>query len=420
MWRGYMSSVRGKFIIPEIREVAVNVKKYFDHNKKTFGVQESSTQMTADAIGIGLASVKRIMADFKKDPCLLDKPPLLRGRPAYGVDASYESIIRSYIRESNKNGSYITLETIRDFLDKELPGAEFHRATLARTLERWGFIFGKGTRSQHLKEKDHVIAARQRYLRRKIANRSGLNRRPEVYLDESYVNKNHSNDFIWYFDEDGPWVQKPTGKGERLIILNAITKSGWVQNAKLIFKSTKKTGDYHGQMNNGIFQKWFTNMLLPNIPKNSLIIMDNASYHNVLAACSAPLPTSKKSDIRAWLLKNNESCSEDMVKSELIELLKKKSPDPTYEIDELAKQNGHEILRTPPYHPELQPIEICWGVVKNHVARNSNFTMDNLISQLDIAFAHVTEKTCGKIIDKVKKIEDDFLSSEAIIDLSET
>jgi hypothetical protein len=22
--------------------------------------------------------------------------------------------------------------------------------------------------------------------------------RPEVYLDESYVNKNHSNDFIWY------------------------------------------------------------------------------------------------------------------------------------------------------------------------------------------------------------------------------
>jgi hypothetical protein len=53
-------------------------------------------------------------------------------------------------------------------------------------------------------------------------------------LDESYVNKNHSNDFIWYSDEDGPWVQKPTGKGERLIIINAITKEGWVPGAKLI------------------------------------------------------------------------------------------------------------------------------------------------------------------------------------------
>jgi hypothetical protein len=34
-----------------------------------------------------------------------------------------------------------------------------------------------------------------------------------------------------------------------LIIINAITKDGWVPNAKLIYKSTKKTGDYHGQVN---------------------------------------------------------------------------------------------------------------------------------------------------------------------------
>jgi len=44
-------------------------------------------------------------------------------------------------------------------------------------------------------------------------------------------------------------VQKPTGKGERLIIVNAITKSGWVSGAELVFKGTRKTGDYHGQMN---------------------------------------------------------------------------------------------------------------------------------------------------------------------------
>jgi len=52
-----------------------------------------------------------------------------------------------------------------------------------------------------------------------------------------------------------PWVQKPTGKGERLIILHAMTKSGWVPGAKLTFKSTKKTGDYHGQMNHDLFTK---------------------------------------------------------------------------------------------------------------------------------------------------------------------
>lgn len=91
----------------------------------------------------------------------------------------------------------------RQEIFKEYGDDSFHKATLARTLNRWGFEFGKGTRSQHLKEKDHVVAARRRYLREKKNNRvdktSTVTKRPEVYLDESYVNKNHSNDFTWYF-----------------------------------------------------------------------------------------------------------------------------------------------------------------------------------------------------------------------------
>jgi hypothetical protein len=173
----------------------------------------------------------------------------------------------------------------------------FSIRTLGWALDNWGFTFGKGTRSQHLKEKDHVIAARRRYLREKRANRIGNETiPPEVYLDESYVNKNHSNDFIGYSKVDGPLVQKPTGKGERLIIINAITKDGWVPNAKLVFKSTKRTGD--------------------------------------------------------------------CLKAELIEVLAKMVTAPTYAIDEIAAENGHKIIRTPPYHPELQPIETCWEWLK--------------------------------------------------------
>ncbi|UCG69099.1 MAG: hypothetical protein JSV09_15155, partial [Thermoplasmata archaeon] len=48
---------------------------------------------------------------------------------------------------------------------------------------------------------------------------------------------------------------------------------------------------YHGQMNWELFRKWFTEMLIPNIPDNSLIIMDNAAYHNTLSVNSAPLLT---------------------------------------------------------------------------------------------------------------------------------
>ena len=273
-----------------------------------------------------------------------------------------------------------------------------------------------------MQEKDHVIVARQRYLRKKRDNRAsgGDTIRPEVYLDESYVNKNHSNDFIWYSGEDGPWVQKPTGKGERLIIINAITKSGWVPEAKLVFKSTRKTGDYHGQMNWDLFKKWFTEMLLENIPSNSLIIMDNASYHNILAEHSPPTPLCSKKKISEWLEQNRIYCRHDCLKPELVEILNKLAPEPSYAINEIARSCGHEVIRTPPYHPELQPIETCWGVVKNHIARNSDFTMKNLIEQLKAGFDKVTGKTCTEIIKNVRKIEDEFWREDLQFDEQET
>ena len=168
------------------------------------------------------------MADYNRDPMLLDEPTKMRGRPIHALSASLQEVVRGFIRSANRNGRHVTLSDIRDFLDGNFMNEAFHIATLGRTLNRWGFEFGKGARSQHLKEKDHIIASRQRYLRKKRDNRlpGAKTLRPEVYLDESYVNKNHSNDFIWYYGEDGPWVQKSTGKGERLMRRRTLSAVG--------------------------------------------------------------------------------------------------------------------------------------------------------------------------------------------------
>ena len=107
-----------------------------------------------------------------------------------------------------------------------------------------------------------------------------------------------------YSDEDGPWVHKPTGIGPRLIIINAITKNGWVPGARLIFKSSRKTGSSNGQMDHALFTKWFNEPLLPLMKSTSLIVMDNASYHNVYSSHSAPTKACKKDEIFAWLNKN--------------------------------------------------------------------------------------------------------------------
>ncbi len=144
--------------------------------------------------------------------------------------------------------------------------------------------------------------------------------------------------------------------------------------------------------------------------------MDNAPYHNVLSPCSAPTASSKKEHIRRWLLDNGVPVSDDCLKPEMADILNKMAPKPTYAIDLIAEQAGHEILRTPPYHPELQPIETCWGIVKNQVARNCDFSMANLVLQLDSAFASVTAQTCKGLIRKIREIEDNFWECDAKLD----
>ena len=50
------------------------------------------------------------------------------------------------------------------------------------------------------------------------------------------------------------------------------------------------------------------------------------------------------------------------------------------------------------------------------MARNCDFTVKNLIKQLDSGFNKVTAKTCAKIISKVRGIEDEFWTADMKMD----
>jgi transposase len=312
-------ATQGRPLSPECKRAIVLVKDYFDRTKGDVREQEgSNTERTAHALGVGLATVQRVMADSKRSPAgLMQEESIRRGRPPRVLADSLQTITREYVRQANREGSHLTLEMLSEYLQEEGSAPNGSVRTLGRALDRWGFTFGKGTRSQPLKEQDHVVAARYRSLRAKRGNRQGDNViRPEVYLDESYVNTNHSNDFIWSWDEDGPWVQKPTGKGERLLLMHAMTKTGWIPTATLVCKSTRKTGDYHGHMHHELLSKGCSEQLLPTMPQDALILMENAPYHHVLSPHSAPTARGKKAEIRAWFMKNRLPVREDCLKAE--------------------------------------------------------------------------------------------------------
>jgi len=410
-------SFQGIEFTPEMRKLVVNVKLFFDqYRKDPEYFNKASDALTAQALGISISTARIIMAAFNKqgEEGLFWSNQGNRGCPSFAVEAGVEADIRQFVRNANSHAQQVTIEIIAKYLTEKYH-CNIATSTLWRTLIRWGFEFGTGTRSAHLKETERIIIKRRQYLRQKLENRNpdGTTICPEIYLDESYINKNHSRDDTWYSSEDSPTISKPTGKGERLIIVNAIGSKGWVPNAKWVFKASKRTGDYHGSMNWTVFHKWFTEQLLPNIPKNSLIIMDNAPYHNVLTEEAFPKPTHSAKTLQEWLTHNEIPWTKDMLKVELFELCSRFAPKPEFSIDKTASKNGHTVLRTPPYHPELQPIEICWAVVKGHVAAHNDFKMATVRYLLEDGFNKVTNHTIDGIIKKVREQEDAFWKEDS-------
>ncbi len=183
---------------------------------------------------MGLRTVKSILSEYNRTG-KVDSPLTNRGKPPFSISSPLETIIRHRIRELNRNGQHVSPRSLCGWISQEYD-IDIPDKTLWRTLKRMGFVHGISKRRRVLKERDYVIIAFSPYLRKKLANRKNTKMggvvRPEVYLDESYINVNHSVEKTWYFVDDGPWVNKPSGKGVRLIIVNAVTKDGWVSNAK--------------------------------------------------------------------------------------------------------------------------------------------------------------------------------------------
>ena len=99
-------------------------------------------------------------------------------------------------------------------------------------------------------------------------------------MDETYIHSTHTSSHAW--DDDlNKTLHSPVGKVPRAIIVHGGGERGFVDNALLMFKSGRKTGDYHHEMDAENFEKWSSEKLIPNLPPRTVVVVDNASYHNV-------------------------------------------------------------------------------------------------------------------------------------------
>lgn len=158
------------------------------------------------------------------------------------------------------------------------------------------------------------------------------------------------------------------------------------------------------------FEQWFENVL-PKLGENAVVVMDNAPYHSRRLE-RIPTTAWKKNDIQNWLVSKNISYDDNEIKTELLLKVKNvKDNFKTYVVDELAKKYKVEVLRLPPYHCELNPIELIWANVKGYVARkNTNFKFDEVKQLLQEGLQQITSENWKRCVEHVIKEEDNFYS----------
>jgi len=163
--------------------------------------------------------------------------------------------------------------------------------------------------------------------------------------------------------------------------------------------------DYHGNFNTEVFDALFRR-LCQKLNDMGLgpchIHLDGAKYH-FHNTSKKPNSSNKVDEIKEWLRANGYGIPVSAkgegyspTKEELVAYLKNIDHPPRYSIRVIAEENGgHIIFKTPPYHCELQSIEMIWGIIKNMVAANyqGKTTPAELKKMLDYFFLRITRET---------------------------
>ena len=291
-----------------------------------------------------------------------------------------------------------------------------------RVLHKMGFRYKTAKRKMYVrKESVDIVCRRVAALRALQQHRD--EGRQVVYVDETWftTRMQHSKEWV---DTSQPATsttysrQVPPGEGERFVVVAGGTVAGFIQESFLCFPAKNKTGDYHGEMNTTLFLRWLTTMLLPALAEPSVLVLDNAPYHSQLTEDSrCPTTATIKAELQKWLESRKIPFPPQGTRPELLQLCQKNRPEPHYTVDDIVREWGHEVVRLPPAHPELNAIEQVWGCMKHYVRSSlQRFTRAALQARIEEAKLRVNEEVWAGAVRRARSFEDEYWSSDNVHD----
>jgi hypothetical protein len=330
--------------------------------------------------------------------------------------------VREFVRGERKLQKLVTGREVLDFFIKEgilcIPmdpkmgvfvKKDFQTASrnVRRYLQDYGYRRG---RRNNIAPNQSMIAKRHEYVQALFTNEAlpKGERLRNVYMDESCIHEHYNkNDRSVWDPKDVLDIQhgKSKHKGRRYCFAAAIQgpdpfvdvpelaseKAGLVPGTIWAFCPQKKgsdQGDYHKVFNGENFVTWWKNQLLPNLHQPCLIHMDNAAYHKVYGSHVPKCGKMQKQECIDYLhskgIETEAECSAVVLKVRTKAWI---VANEKFECVRLAEEQGHRVLFTPPYHSDLQPIELVWALIKGNVGRQ--YSLD---STLDLVYQRLMKE----------------------------
>jgi transposase len=137
---------------------------------------------------------------------------------------------------------------------------------------------------------------------------------------------------------------KPVSKGQRISLIGAMTNKG-IQTAMNV----------KGTTNSDVFIYFLIHFLCPLLKKNDYVVIDNAAIH--------------------------------------------KNP----KIQALIEEKEATLIFLPPYHPELNPIELAWNKIKQFLRKSQARTTESLYECYAKAIKLITEENAQNFFIKTNE-----------------
>jgi hypothetical protein len=442
------------------------------HSHQECGLSFDAAVKATAAAELASPSTLRAAAEQFSDTGTLPSPrtPVSRSNPLHpfylgdcGPSLAAQLLLHRHLHEVTLENTFESCNTLRTALAAEL-GIVVSKSTVCRWLHALGYQYGR----------KHFVNSAPSYrwalIRRYIYQYATALKEQEdgsaiiVFMDESYIHAHHCSQFLWHSLSSATKNEvRGDNKGKRIIIMHAMTKDGLLEvegvepsniltelyhSCALIFDEVCVDGvtpaDYHDTINGDKFIGWMRQRLFPTVQKlypgkKMYLVLDNAKYHHHRGPDWFSPCNKKKGQLADFLRQRGvQSIIVDggrtiavskfsanagraaggptlqQLKTAVKQHLATHPEINTTVPQQLMDDAGYELLYTPPYVSDLQPIEMIWAFTKSLVARQSHCTRtaQACAVQTREAMERVTAELCQKQIAHCHAWIERFMQSE--------